>query len=177
MKHLFLTLIVILSPLSYTLAKDDDTPKSSLTSGDIIDTIDSERDFLRGKFKVNLVERLLSKSNAQNIRYGNKKRVLNLRGISLGGEDLSNTIFNMANMAGANLSGADLSGADLIHVDFTGANLRDANFTGADLSNAIFENTQIDGAIFDGANLFNATFIKMNAKDPNLIKKLKSKSK
>lgn len=177
MRIFLLFFLIIIQLPQISLAEDDDTPSTKLSASEILEFIESERDFLRGKFKVDLVEHFTNLSPAIEKRFGNKKRVLNLKGISLSGANLSNSIFTMANLNGANLSGSNLKGADLVHVDFKGANLSNADFKGADLSNAIFESTNINGANFDGANLFGATFKKMAVTDKNFYKNLQAKTR
>ncbi len=172
-------LAIILSSLLplIAVAKKDDGPSSSLSVGEIVDFIELERTHLRGEYKVDLVKKFRRKSHVENVRFGNKKHVLNLKGLSFSGEDMRMVIFTMANMVGCSLSGADFSGADLVHVDLTGANLSETNFTRADLSNAYFENVDLSTTIFKGANLFGATFEKIKGLDEAALAKIRSRTR
>jgi uncharacterized protein YjbI with pentapeptide repeats len=88
---------------------------------------------------------------------------LNLQGVVLDGENLSNVNFTCTNLedgqlkgadlrntnlAGANLAGADLRGSDLRYANLNGANLTGANLSGSNLNRA-----KVSGIVLIGANL------------------------
>ena len=177
------TLITLLSSLFFSGAaiargSGDSIPPSTLSKSKIMNYIEHEKSVLRGKFKADIVKKFKEQSNVTDHRFGNNKQILNLKGISFSGEDLSGVIFTLANMGSASFVGTDFSNADLVHVDFTGSDLRGANFTGSDLSNAIFDNANINDAIFIQTNLFNAKLEKVAIEDKekhnNLLKRTRS---
>ena len=112
--------------------------------------------FLSETGLINLGEARLSLRNADFSR-------AQLRGLSLGGINLS-----MVNLRGANISGVYLSGANLQSADLTGANLkgtylgganlgwanlRGANLTSTMLGHALLGNTDLRGANLGSAYL------------------------
>ena len=88
---------------------------------------------------------------------------VDLRRCNLDGEDLSDRIFNAADirhasLRRANLSGADLSAADLSGADLSSAELINADFSGAimsrvDLGRAFLIDARLPLAYLNGANL------------------------
>ena len=102
-------------------------------------------------------------------RYHQGKRYfgkLNLVGVDLSYQDLTEV-----NLAGSNLSGADLTGArlceaelwdanlancKLVNTNLSGAHMNSINLAGADLSHANLSNAHLDGASLEGANLTQA---------------------
>ncbi|MDB2414329.1 pentapeptide repeat-containing protein [Rickettsiales bacterium] len=139
----------------------NDTKDSILSSGKILDYIEEERLDLSRPEAVDVVARFKKFDSVEQIRFGNRKDVLNLAGLSFGGKDLSNVDLTMADMRETNLSRTNFRNSILVHVDFQGADLSYADFRNADLSNAIFEKANLEGTNFDGANLFNAEFKKV----------------
>jgi WD40 repeat protein/transcriptional regulator with XRE-family HTH domain len=91
---------------------------------------------------------------------------LNLRALSLHGEELSNRVWPEANLQGAdlstarllgvNFSAADLTEAQLDHVLVEGADLSRANLSGANLRHARIVRTSLAGADLSGADLTDA---------------------
>lgn len=95
----------------------------------------------------------------------NIERKLNLKGIKLGIENLSENSLNRnlrgiclknANLEGAYLSGADLSGADLGRAGLSGADLSGAYLEGVYLSRADLRGADLEGAYLGRADLIKA---------------------
>lgn len=169
----FLISILLHSQSVLASAKEDPSRvNATLDPKEIFTYIKSDRKFLRGKHKVNIIGEFKKKSNALGKRYGNSKRVLNLRGMSLSGADLRGTTLTMADMSKTSLGKAQLQNSSLVHVDFEGADLSEADLSNADLSNAQFINTNLSGTIFKGANLFKAKFEKVSGLSGAEIKAL-----
>lgn len=102
---------------------------------------------------------------------------MDLRGISLDGENLSELDLSGCDLTNSDLTGTDLSGANLSRVRLVGASLSNANLagcellgadlTGADLDGckaerAGFGVTNLSGTNFYNAHLVGATFTKSN---------------
>ncbi len=95
---------------------------------------------------------------------------LDLRQVSLSGQDLSNVDLSGVDLSGADLSGTDLSGAVLFRANLCGASLYKAKMhscelSGADLSGANMEEADISNAglgmaVLRDAKLFNAVLEK-----------------
>lgn len=170
---------ILIILISVNLARSEEKPRvesSALSAGEVLSYIEDERKLLRGNFKVDLAKEFGTKSWAEAKRYNNLKYVLNLKGLSFSGEDISRVMFTMSNMNDVSLKGANASDSDFVYVDFEGADLREANFSRADLSNALFVGVDLEGAIFDGANLFRATFDKVKGIDDAELAKLKKRA-
>ena len=76
MKILLLFFLIIIQLPQISLAEDDDTPNTKLSASAILEFIENERDFLRGKFKVDLVEHFTNLSSSIEKRFGNYQIIL-----------------------------------------------------------------------------------------------------
>lgn len=98
------------------------------------------------------------------LRAANHTLPLDLRGISLIGEDLSGVKLSGCDLSGADLSRTNLKGADLSFCNLTEAILFQAdiercNLLGATLSGATMNECSAPEAIFGGADLSNVSLI------------------
>ncbi|MEO1132018.1 MAG: pentapeptide repeat-containing protein [Cyanobacteria bacterium J06639_1] len=83
---------------------------------------------------------------------------LDMSGINLSGQRLSDFDFGRANLSGANLSGASFCDSSLVKVNLSGANLSGVTFAGAGVSDcnlrdAILKDSYIGSADFMGNDL------------------------
>jgi len=90
-------------------------------------------------------------------------RYANLTGADLRSSDMTYSVFQQANFAGAKLGGASLYGANLRHTnwlraDLTRSDLRDTQLQDSELSLANFEQTDLSGAKLAGSKFAGAQF-------------------
>jgi hypothetical protein len=85
------------------------------------------------------------------------RKMKDLRGADLSGDDLRNANLRGADLRGANLSDADLSSANLRGADLRSANLEYANLSSADLRGADLEDANLNSADLRGTDLSGTT--------------------
>lgn len=172
MKNTFILFITLFALLQSANAGEDATIESS----DIIDYVNEIRPHIDERNYVDVSRKFIKQSSVKRMRFGNKKHVLNLNGLSFSGADMSQTKLTLAEMHKTNLKNADFSNSELINVDFDGSDLTGANFSNSDLSSSSFKNVTLTGANFEGANLFQADFEDSFSFIKGDVKKLKSRS-
>ena len=84
------------------------------------------------------------------------------------GLDLQDTYLCKANLSEALFERADLTGVNLTEAHLEGANLKEANLEGANLKGANFEGAHLEGANFERANLEGAYLKKADLREANL---------
>jgi uncharacterized protein YjbI with pentapeptide repeats len=90
-------------------------------------------------------------------REQNHEIAIDLRGVNLQREMLSDFNLNNTDLGGTNLSGANLSHAMLNRSNLSGSNLICANLNDADLSDAVLNGANLNNADLRGANLGGAS--------------------
>ncbi len=146
MKRFYLTNILLLSTFLFMSASRAETPSTSLSPIEPIQT-----------------------SNLRRLLTTNECASCSLTGVDLSyahiiGADLRGADLTDANLTGANLEGADLTKADLTGANLTGAFLTNASFVEADLDYVNFSEAQlyfvdVTGASMNNLNLADATVV------------------
>lgn len=153
--------------------KQDDSP---LSAGEIVEFVEYIRPIMKEGDRVDIARHFKDDAETDNTRFGNKKTVLNLSGLSFANDNMSLVNLNLANMKECDLTNADFSNSELIHVDFENADLTGANFSKSDLSYVSFSKATITNTNFDGTNLFKANFDEAIGVSKEELQKLKSRT-
>jgi uncharacterized protein YjbI with pentapeptide repeats len=141
---------------------------STLTSANFTGAVVARADFARILFSYSPQEFLGSGINLPQLYSTASYQEKNLRGIGLGGHDLTGgdfsghdltgANFDRAMLTSANLSGTNLTAAKLAVANLANANLSGSNLTDAQLDAANLTNANLAGAIVTGARFVSATF-------------------
>lgn len=156
-----LTLALIMPHSASSAEVSDDLPPATISSKQIIEYINHERKYIHKDVKINVIRPFLSQSHVLASRYGNTRKVLNLKGLVFEDADFSNTNFRFANFEDTIFRNVDFTGADLTHADFSLAKLENVNLSHANLSKATFIQTRLKKINFSRTNLFKATFLEI----------------